>query len=315
MSKFSNMLSMLLILKSRGKMKIKEIAEVLEIDSRSVRKYRDDLEKAGIYINSMQGINGGYELQSPEYILNLTLEEDEYYALQLASEHLKEEGFVYEKELERLLDKLRIIRKKRQEAAGNIDYAYKGTKVNNIDMERKISLDINRAIISRNKVKINYFSLNSGLKERIVHPYAIINYKGAVYFVGYCETRKELREFKISRIKEYKLLNEKFERDSNFSIKEYMKDSLGIYKDDEVKIKLKIYKPMSYIVSEKLFVDNQNITWNDDESIIFQASMIGKTEIKAWILSMGKNVEVLEPKNLSEEIKKEIVSMLKNTKI
>lgn len=309
MSKVSNVLNMLLLLKSRGRMKIKEIAEILEVEERSVRKYREDLEMAGIHIKSLQGINGGYELESPEYILDLILEEEEYYALQLASQHLKEDGFVYEKELEKLLDKLRIIKKEKEPNFEEMDYVYKATKGKNIDVERKVSLDINRAIISRNKVRINYNSLSSGISKRVVQPYAIINYKGAVYFVGYCENRRELREFKVSRIKEYEVLDEKFQRDKDFSIKQYMKDSLGIYKGDKINIKLKISKPMSYIVNEKRWVENQDISWNEDESIIFEATMMGWTEIKSWILSMGKNAEVLEPKELAKEIQEELKAM------
>jgi predicted DNA-binding transcriptional regulator YafY len=68
---------------------------------------------------------------------------------------------------------------------------------------------------------------------------------------------------------------------------------------------------MSYIVSEKIWVENQKIIWNDDESITFEAIMSGKTEIVSWILSMGSNVKVLGPGELKKTIKEEIDKMQK----
>ncbi|NLZ49837.1 MAG: WYL domain-containing protein [Clostridiales bacterium] len=77
----------------------------------------------------------------------------------------------------------------------------------------------------------------------------------------------------------------------------------------QVKLKLRIEKPLSYIVSEKLWVENQKISWNEDESIIFEAEMQGKTEIISWILSMGSKVTIIEPEELKNEIKEEVMKM------
>ena len=71
----------------------------------------------------------------------------------------------------------------------------------NISEERKKLIDIHAAALTRNKVKIKYYSLSSGLSERIVHPYATIQYKGDLYFAGYCEKRQVIRDFKLCRIR------------------------------------------------------------------------------------------------------------------
>lgn len=44
---------------------IRELSELLEISRRQVRRYRDDLEQAGFFINSKAGTNGGYVLLKP----------------------------------------------------------------------------------------------------------------------------------------------------------------------------------------------------------------------------------------------------------
>lgn len=90
-----------------------------------------------------------------------------------------------------------------------------------------------------------------------------------------------------------------------------MQDCFGIFKDEEMELKLKIKYPMSQIIKEKIWSDNQEIIDMDNKSIIFKAKLRGITEIKSWILSMGQSVEVLEPKSLRENIENEIEEIIK----
>lgn len=43
MSQVGNALNMLILLKSRGKMKAKELADILEVKERTIRRYKEDL--------------------------------------------------------------------------------------------------------------------------------------------------------------------------------------------------------------------------------------------------------------------------------
>ena len=71
-------------------------------------------------------------------------------------------------------------------------------------------------------------------------------------------------------------------------------------------MRLKIKHPFSVIIKEKVWADNQEIIEHEDESITLKATMRGYTEIKSWILSMGCNVCVIEPKKLKDDIRNEI---------
>ena len=62
MSKLSNTLTMLEYLSSGRKYTIKELSDKLEVSERMIRIYKDDLEKAGIYIDTIKGPDGGYVL-------------------------------------------------------------------------------------------------------------------------------------------------------------------------------------------------------------------------------------------------------------
>ena len=62
MSKISNVLTMLEYLSSGKKYSITELSEKLEVTPRMIRVYKDEIEKAGIYIDTIKGPYGGYVL-------------------------------------------------------------------------------------------------------------------------------------------------------------------------------------------------------------------------------------------------------------
>lgn len=68
MSKISNVISMLQILSSGKKFSINELANTLEVTPRMIRVYKEELEKAGIFIDTIRGPYGGYILNQPMYL-------------------------------------------------------------------------------------------------------------------------------------------------------------------------------------------------------------------------------------------------------
>ena len=62
MSKLSNLLLMMEYLQSGKKYSIKELSDKLEVSERQIRSYKQDLEQAGIYIDTLMGPYGGYVL-------------------------------------------------------------------------------------------------------------------------------------------------------------------------------------------------------------------------------------------------------------
>ena len=60
--------------------------------------------------------------------------------------------------------------------------------------------------------------------ERIIAPYAVY-FSGAVWSViAFCELRREIREFRLDRIKELKLQQTHFKPDKSFSIEHYLEE-------------------------------------------------------------------------------------------
>lgn len=62
MSKISNVLLMIEYLSTGKKYSIQELSDLLEVTPRMIRVYKNEIEKAGIYIDTIKGPYGGYVL-------------------------------------------------------------------------------------------------------------------------------------------------------------------------------------------------------------------------------------------------------------
>ncbi len=65
MSKTANAILMMQLLSSGRRYSCEELAQLLEVSPRMVRTYKDELEKAGVYIDTIKGPGGGYVLNQP----------------------------------------------------------------------------------------------------------------------------------------------------------------------------------------------------------------------------------------------------------
>ena len=77
-------------------------------------------------------------------------------------------------------------------------------------VKEKMYLIMKKAIANKNKVKIKYKSVNSGITERIIHPAELFIYLDKWFIAAFCELRNEIRLFKLDDIIEYEILAEKY---------------------------------------------------------------------------------------------------------
>ena len=178
----------------------------------------------------------------------------------------------------------------------------------------KSVITINDGIINNRKIKIKYMDSQGNITERKIHPYGLYTYYGSNYFIGKCEERYALRQFKLVRIKEIQLLKEKFEKD-NFNLSDYLKNTIGIFKDKSYKVKLKITYPYAMGFKEYSWTEDEEIEdYIEEGYIIYNATVEGKTEIIPWIMGMGTACTVLEPLELKKDIIKAYKDVLNNYK-
>lgn len=287
-------------------MQSRELAKELGVKKRMVRKYKNDFEQLGIYIDSTTGKYGGYYISRDNSILDLGILEEELRVLRGVEEYLEQESFIFLKEYKMIVDKVRATLKGDEVKGEKRDLIFNSKPNINLEEEKEKYINIEESIKDNKKIKLKYFALKSGLKERVVRPYRIYLYQGFWYMVAHCELREQLRQFKLSRIKELEVLDEGFDKPKDFSLKDYLGGSVGIVPDVEsFRVELKIDYPISIKVSERIWVEGQQITFNEDNSINFVAQMTGMGDIVNWILSLGGSVEVIESLALKDRVRKE----------
>ena len=194
MSKISNVILMLEYLQNGRKYNIKELSEKLEVSERMIRVYKEELEKAGIYIDTIMGPYGGYVLNQSIRVPSRKFTKADYEFLH----NLKVNKEDKEK-LDIIADKVRGV--------------YFGSKNENIELTEDTKNYFNvltRAIKEKRKVLINYYSYVHGNQDRIIHPLDMFLYNNGWGCAAYCEKKKDLRHFELKRINEIKLLEEKY---------------------------------------------------------------------------------------------------------
>lgn len=209
MSKVANMLKMLKILKDEKIHNMNDIAEKIEISPRMVKQYKNELEQAGIYIESKRGINGGYSLNKELNNIDIGLTYQELIKIKEIEQYFNDDQ-----------DFKKIIGKIIESYEKNINEADL-KKINRIQELGKINLkdiylSLRKAINRKNKVKIKYYSNDSGLNDRVIHPAEMFYYLEEWYVAAFCEKRNAIRLFKLNDIQEYEILDDKYE---NFEFK------------------------------------------------------------------------------------------------
>ena len=199
MSKISNVITMMQLLQSGRKYSIKELSEKLEVSERMIRVYKEELEKAGIYIDTIMGPYGGYVLNQT---VRVPVRKFKLKDSMLLDEYIKQEKDINKKEeLTLLQDKI------------------KGVYIGSIKEQEELNLKdetlkkynaMTRAIKEKRKVKILYYSYGKGENESIIDPAEMFLFQEGWYVAAFCETKKDIRHFELKRIREYELLEEKY---------------------------------------------------------------------------------------------------------
>ena len=200
MSKVSNVLTMIEMLQSGRKYSISELARELEVSERMIRVYKEEAEKAGIYIDTLMGPYGGYVLNQS---VRLPVRKFKAKDAELLNKYIEQETDVETKnKLVLLQDKIKgVYIGSKQEAA----------ELNLKDENHKKFNALTRAIKEKRKVKILYYSYGKGENERIIDPAEMFLFQDGWYVAAFCEYKQDIRHFELKRIIKYELLEEKYE--------------------------------------------------------------------------------------------------------
>ena len=165
---------------------------------------------------------------------------------------------------------------------------------------------------------IDYQRYERGLEEEHMQtfhfqPYALKVYNRRWYLLGYKKEKEDLRLISLDRIHDLKKTSTHFELPSDFDARKYFADVVGVYKDKDkqaLNVKIRAYGVQAeYLRSTPLHKSQSEVRSKHGEFAEFTYRLCITPELISQLLAMGEKVEVLEPEELKEDMKKRISKM------
>jgi len=300
---------------------IKELAEELELDRRSVYRLRDTMEALFFPIYEDRDDDGRkmrWKIQS-EYLAKLpnvslpelTLNFPEIMALCL----LKGEAGIYQgtevqKHADRAFTKIRqLLPDKVSSQLEKLDELFRPVAKFSKDYsgrEEIIEL-LAQAMIKQKECRVEYFAFqDEQTKMYRIHPLCFFENEGGLYTFVRVARYDDIRILAVERIEELEIQEAVFEHPEDFQPDEILQYTFNLTLDDPVEARIWISRDQAKYVTERKFFEDQTIEDQEDGSIILHLRTSGRYDLKRWVLGYGSDAVLLEPEDLREGIRDEL---------
>lgn len=272
----------------------------------------DALNESGVPIYSMPGY--GYSLMDGYFLPPIQLTPEEAVTLLLGGDYI-EKTFTssFSVHARSAKEKLEVIlptdqKKKVEGLRGTFRFLspiFSNQQAEQEKLENQLFL-LQEAIQNEQAISFSYRKPRETTKiERTVHPYGLVNISGIWYIVAHCLLRKQIRNFRLDRMDTLQQKQEFFTKPKDFSLQDYQPENNRI-----VTIHLLFPSHIAHKIIESRYFFIDSYEHKDNGFHVFLKSR-NIDEVFQWVLSFGSQVQVLEPKILSEKIRDEAKKMLK----
>jgi predicted DNA-binding transcriptional regulator YafY len=199
----TRVLTVLELLQSHARLSGADLAERLEVDPRTVRRYVGTLKELGVPVASEPGRYGGYRLLPGYKLPPMMFTEDEALAVVLGLLVSQRVGFAQAapavegalSKINRVLpDRLRARVRAVQGALTFTPTPEPGRLPNPAAF-----LTLASAADAGQRVWIRYRGAVDET-ERAIEPYGVVHHRGRWYVVGWCHLRQDIRMFRLDRV-------------------------------------------------------------------------------------------------------------------
>lgn len=288
--KLDRLIGILAILLQREKVTAPFLAETFEVSRRTINRDIESLCQAGIPIVTTQGKNGGISIVEGYRVDRTILTSKEMQAILIGLKSL--DSVSGTKKYQQLMEKMSAnnssVLVSNQHILIDLSASHKNTLVPKIEL-------IQNAIDRQSAIEFQYYSQREE-SLRNIHPYVLIFQWSSWYVWGYCLDRKDYRLFKLNRMVDLKDRNQYFE-----------KRDIPKYEDRLQKISLSKIQVMAICEADikwrlvEIFgIDS--FQEQEDGRLLVQFECSDKEYLFSWILNLGNQIELLEPKELRKEL-------------
>ena len=296
--KYQVMLKMLIMLTSKRQVTAKEIADRFEISTRSVYRYVEELNVAGVPVDVVRGRYGGIFISDTYRLPAGYFTKGEYAALTNALEAMGSQ--INDDNITSALEKLASRKKEDKReltVSGNI-IVDGGSWADMGSFSEKMRV-CEQAVRESLSLDIDYISREGEHSRRVIDPHVLIFKQNVWYVYAFCHSRQEFRTFKVGRIKLARFTGAKFEK------REINRDEIPlnfVYSSEQLTdITLEIKKEALAEVEELIGVDNVEPR---GDALIATVALPDDETLVDKILGYGGKVKVVAPASLKERVRK-----------
>lgn len=300
--KIERLMFILVTLLSQKYIKAKDIAELYQVSVRTIYRDIDTLSLVGIPIYSKQGNEGGFYLEESYKLNSLFFSDMEKQAIYELSQSVATNYQL--PKLEELSQKMAYLTEKSE---NNSPYFFDLSlwKTNQLVLK-----EMEKSIETKKVLAFDYTSYHSETTHREVEPINLVCKSHVWYLYAYCLLRKEVRLFRINRIRNVKLLNQDFSSGEHQTIEK--QDLDNYYQAMSKKIEMiQVHLIFDLVVKGKVY-DNflETDIEETDNQLIVKKEMPFEDWLIEFLLGFRGSVKVIEPSKLREVIIQEAQTIL-----
>ena len=297
--KLARLFEIVQILLTEKKVTAEKLACHFEVSKRTIYRDIETLTLAQIPVYSEKGRYGGIGLIKNFMIDKSFLSQNEQNEILFALQSLN--AVQYSKN-NITLTKLNSIFNRKADEWIEVDFSRYGEN-DSILFEK-----IKNSILEKKVIKFIYFNTKGKKSKRTVEPLKLWFKEKAWYLFAYCRKKKDIRQFKIARIKNLELTCEHFERELK---KEDLKNQNNV-NGKGTKIVIEVDKSQAYRVYDEFF--EESITKKENENFEITTEIFENEWLYGYLLSFGEHLKVLKPARIREILAKKIEKMRENYK-
>ena len=301
--KIDRMLTTIVMLLNRDRISAKELAEKFEISVRTVYRDIDAINMAGIPIVSYPGNNGGFGIMENYKLDHQVLTLNNMCSMLSALKGIN--STLEDVELESSIEKLRNLIP--QHKSDHVDLHMEQIIIElpwryTSRLKKRVKI-IQNAITQSQLMTITYRNKVNETSARQIEPMSLI-FKGYTWYLfAYCRLRADFRVFRISRIIDMQVEEQRFERREK-SYHEIEQASMKRVASTSITLR---FAPEVRTRVEDSF-DRENIEVLSTGELIVTAHFPEEESYYPMIFSFGEHVEVLGP----ERIRRVVASKIKS---
>ena len=226
----TRVLTVLELLQSRSRLSGTDLAERLEVDRRTVRRYISSLQELGVPVESEPGRYGGYRLRPGYKLPPMMFTEEEALALILRLILSRRAGLTDSAPaIEGALAKIdRVLpdrlRGRVQAVQGALAFTPLRDTLGATDPAALLTLT--SAARDSRRVWMRYRGADEET-ERAIDPYGVVHHRGRWYVVGWCHLRDDVRMFRLDRVLALEAREGTFAKPLDFDCVAYVLQSLA----------------------------------------------------------------------------------------